>query len=217
MQKPTFAHYRLKCPVQAQQSDSHCGPAVVQALLNFYGIKVTQEAVVATARAKSTIIRHGMRPDQLAKALAKLAPKHQFWFKQYANSTDLDRLIHEYQLPVAINWQGLFWDTLNEEKLHNPNGEHGHYSLVIDINANKDQIVIADPFYEYNDAPRIFSYTWFKTRWWDVDHLVNKSTHRKYSISTKRLIFIVVPKTATFPQDLHFQLPDQLAEALTKK
>lgn len=152
-----------------------------------------------------------MRPDQLAKVTKKLAPNYQFWFKQMATVTDLDKLIHEYRIPIGVNWQGLFYDTLKEEKIHNPDGDHGHYSIIIDIDAKKDKIVISDPYYEYCDYPRIFSYKWFKTRWHDEDHFVDKTTKLKTILSTKRFIFIIVPKKASFPKKLGFQLPDKLA------
>lgn len=210
MKKPLYTDFPIKCPLKAQQTDSHCGAAVVQGLLAKYHIRATQDLIVATARAKTRVEKHGIRPEQLARALRLLAPKHQFWFKQNATSSDISYLIHTSHLPVVINWQGLFYDTVEEEARFNPDGEHGHYSIAIDIDEAKDKIVIADPYSEYVENPRIFSYDWFQTRWWDVDHMVDKKTGRANSISTNHLLFVLVPKKTVFPSELGLQLPDQL-------
>lgn len=194
-----------------QQTDSHCGPAVVQSLLSQFKLNFTQDEIVASAGARSRLKAHGTRPDHLARAVAKLAPKLQFWYKQPANIHDLVALIHIYHVPVAVNWQGLFYDTLEEEKRFNPHGEHGHYSLVTDIDPLKDQITLADPYPDYSNAPRTFSYSWFKTRWWDVDHLYHRKTRKRDDLHTKKLLFIIIPKDADFPAKLHLQLPSTLS------
>lgn len=204
----------IKLQPVVQQTDSHCGPATLQILFAFLNKSITQDQVVEAARVKSRLTKHGMRPDQLARAVAILAPDLQFWFKEHTTSRELATLIHEYQWPVAVNWQGLFYDTVEEEKQKNPHGEHGHYSIVTDINVDEDKIVIMDPYSEYYSKPRQFSLTWFKKRWWDVDHEVNRKTGQKNSIKTQKLIFIVAPKDTEFLHKLKMQLPDQLARLI---
>lgn len=203
-------------PTIVQQTDSHCGPAVVQLLLANLDITVTQDQVVDAARVRTKIARHGTRPDQLARAVAQLAPDTQFWFQQPTSIKDLTTLVQKHHWPVAINWQGLFYDTVEEEQKKSLNDEHGHYSVVTKINPQKDQIVIADPYSEYAKKPRVFSLKWFEKRWWDVDHLIDRKTGLKDSIKTKRFIFIIVPKDEQFPQKLHMKLPDKL-DILKKK
>lgn len=55
MKKPNFSDYQVKCPCQPQQTDSHCGPTVIQAILATYNITVSQDMVVESARVKSTL------------------------------------------------------------------------------------------------------------------------------------------------------------------
>src|SRR5258708_7197679 len=107
--------HSIHLPKVAQQTDSHCGPAVVQLLMAHLNRAVTQDEIVTAAKVRSTIMRHGTRPDQLAHAVAVLAPEIQFWFKQKTGIQDLEALVHTYHWPVAINWQGLFYDTEEEE------------------------------------------------------------------------------------------------------
>ncbi len=201
---------KIKVPRVIQETDSHCGPAVVQVLLAHLHKQVTQDQVVTAAKARSRLQAHGTRPDQLALAVKKLTPELQFWFKQNTKVSDLETLIHEHRWPVAVNWQGLFYDTEEEQEKNNPDDEHGHYSVVIDINSAQDRIVISDPYSDYAHKPRVFSLKWFEKRWWDIDHITNKKTGIRDSIHTKRLIFVIAPKDATFPKKLKMQLPDKL-------
>ncbi len=201
----------IHLPQVKQETDSHCGPAVIQMLLAYVGKKVTQEDVVSAARIKGRLKVHGARPDQLARAVEILAPDLQFWFKQHATSADLDTLTHEYRWPVGINWQGLFYDTLEEEKKEDPEGDHGHYSVVIDVNKKNKTVTIADTYEEYySKEPRTFALQWFHKRWWDVDHIKDKKTGKMDSIATKKLIFIITHKDADFPKKLGMQPPEKL-------
>lgn len=202
---------KVKLKLQAQITDSHCGPAVVSGLLGFYDIKVTQDEVVEAANVKSRLKKHGMRPDQMAKAIRLLAPNLNIWFKQNANRRDLDVLINKYELPVVVDWQGLFYDTVKEERQKNPDGERGHYSIVVDINPEMDEITIADPYSDYVNSPRKFSYRWFKKRWWDVDHIIDRKTKEIDSIYTKKLILLAVPKELELPGSLKLEAAKNLS------
>ena len=201
---------KVKVDLNAQKTDSHCGPAVVQGLLSFFDISVSQDEVVEAAKVKSRLKKHGMRPDQIYKAVKFLAPNLSFWFKQNANSRDLDLLINKYELPVVVNWQGLFYDTVKEEKLGNPDGDRGHYSIAVDFKSNRDQITIADPYSDYVNIPRVFSYRWFKKRWWDVDHISDRKTKKINSIYTKKLILVLAPKDLVLPENLHLESAKKL-------
>jgi hypothetical protein len=109
-------------------------------------------------------------------------------------------------VPVGINWQGLFYDTLKEEskayRHENVDGDHGHYSVVTGIDRNSGKITITDTYCDYYHTPRVFSYDWFKTRWWDVDSKIDPKTGIRYRLETKRMIFIVAPKDAEYPLEL---------------
>jgi ABC-type bacteriocin/lantibiotic exporter with double-glycine peptidase domain len=202
----------LKLAVIPQVSESHCGPAVLQMLLAYYGVNVTQETVVAAGRVKSSIIRSGMRPLKLAQATQALTPHLLFWFKNGADIKDLDLLVNMYRVPVAVNWQCLFYDSLEEEKREDPKGDHGHYSIVVGINPNKDKIVIADPYPDFAPKTRTFSLQWFKTRWWDAARDVHQKTKQVSLLRTRRFLFVLAPETATFPHDLHLKPPAALSQ-----
>lgn len=208
-------------PKVTQITDSHCGPAVLQVLFSHLKKTFTQDEIVSVARIKSRIKKDGMRPNYMADAVMKLAPDCQFWFKQHATSRDLSLLVNTYKWPVGVNWQNLFYAT-PEEELDDTDGnvgkyDFGHYSVVVGINEEKDQLIVADPFHEYSSKPRLFSLKWFKKRWHDDSHIIDRKTKKKDSIWTKRFIFVVAPKDATFPKKLRMKLPDQLDELRIQK
>jgi hypothetical protein len=93
-----------------QISESHCGPAVIQMLLSNAGVDVTQEAVAAAGGASSLIAMNGMRVDQLARAVSRLAPGLVFYYKDHATMDELVRIVVDYRTPVGVEWQGLFED-----------------------------------------------------------------------------------------------------------
>lgn len=202
----------------AQISESHCGPATLQMLLWGQKHRFSQAKITQAAQANSTVGRYGVRPDQLAKAIAHLTPNLCLWSKQQASFDDLDRLLHHYHQPVGVNWQNLFYPTLAEELEDDPYGDHGHYAVIVDLDHPRGQIDILDPFPNFGSRPRSFAYNWFKTRWWDrtSTSVRNRLTGRLYWIYTHNLIFILAPKTARFPRQLgmlpapplkHFILP----------
>ena len=91
-----------------QITELHCGPAVIQMLLSNLGLSVTQEEVAEAGEAAGRIELHGMRVDQLALAVQRLAPATQFWYKKNSKLEDLITLITEYKYPVGVEWQGVF-------------------------------------------------------------------------------------------------------------
>ncbi len=188
---------KAKIIQEPQKTDSHCGPAVTKALLKFNQIDVSQDQVVEAAKIKLRIKPYGMQPKHISFAISKLAPNFQYWFKQNATGRDLNELIHTYHLPVGVNWQGLFYDSIAEERRTDPKGPHGHYSIATDIELKKDEITIDDPYSKYFSTPRIFSFRWFKKRWWDKD--IEKG---KLVLETHKYIFVLVPKGTTFPERL---------------
>ncbi len=189
----------IALPQVTQQTDSHCGPAVIQSLLAFLNRQVTQDQVVIAARAKMRIEAHGTRPDQLDRAVAKLAPDLKLWYKQNTTIDDLEYLVQVRRWPVAVDWQGLFYDTEEEQIASDPKGDHGHYSIVVGLNEAADEITISDPYAEFSYAPRVFSLAWFEARWWDSDNYKDKKTGKKKKVRTRRLSFLVTPEDESFP------------------
>lgn len=184
----------LIVPHFAQQTESHCGPAVIAMLLARFHIAVTQDEIVAAARIKSRILRLGSRPDHLGRAVEHLAPGYRLWFKNFATATDLHKLVNDFHVPVGINWQGLFYSSVEEETRLGRNDDHGHYSIVVAFNQAKNVIKLVDPFFEA--SIRTFTYSWFKTRWWDL-------VPEKNPFYTKRFLYVVLPENSPIPSKFH--------------
>ncbi|MBW7944586.1 C39 family peptidase [Patescibacteria group bacterium] len=197
----------IQLPVVMQQTESHCGPAVLEMLLAYLHEQVSQDQIVEAARVRRRIAKHGARPAHLARAVRELAPQYQFWMKEHTTKGDLETIVRKHHWPVAINWQGLFYNSIEEEKKKRRNrkktdADRGHYSVVVGVSRARNKIVIADPYGEYSKQPRQFSLGWFERRWWDADCEKNPETGQEDEIKTHRLIFIVVPKDETFPEEL---------------
>jgi ABC-type bacteriocin/lantibiotic exporter with double-glycine peptidase domain len=200
----------IHLPRVTQQTDSHCGPAVLELLLGYVGQSFTQDQIVRAAGIARRIKKNGTRPNQLAQATAKLAPALQFWFKPRTSVSDLVELIKTHHQPVGVNWQGLFYDTPEEEAANAPDGDYGHYSVVVGIDPAHDRITIVDTYPGYSARPREFSLRWFESRWWDLARDVDVKTGQDESVRTKRLSFIITTKTAEFPRELGMLLPSKL-------
>src|SRR5512143_2707996 len=110
-----------------QITENHCGPAVIQMLLENIGVNATQEEITDAAGATQTIATHGTRVDQLAKAVQQLAPIAKLWYKEKASAEDLEYVLREQKFPVAVEWQGLFADMDEEDD------DYGHYSILVHI------------------------------------------------------------------------------------
>src|SRR5215216_6193560 len=83
-----------------QISENHCGPAVIQMLLENIGVTASQEAITAAAGATDSIVEHGTRVDQLAQAVRVLAPQARLWCKEKASLADLRYVLDEQKYPV---------------------------------------------------------------------------------------------------------------------
>lgn len=189
----------------SQETEDTCGPAVIRMLLDFYHINVTESQVVEATQAKDMIKDTGTRLDQLATSIKNLAPEYTIWYKEDAHINEVSTLIHEYKVPVVVDWQGLFWDSLLEEMKLSTHPYHGHYAIVTDIDIENDKITIADPYHEFSTQDRIFPLDWFKTRWWDVADTEGTEIKDDVSYYTSRMMFILIPKSETFPLDLGMQ------------
>ena len=133
-----------------QITENHCGPAVIQMLLENIGVNVTQEDVTEAAGATRTIATHGTRVDQLAKAVHQLAPGAKLWYKERASLDNLEYVLDECKYPVGVEWQGLFDDPVDED-----DDDYGHYSVISHIDKAKDELIVVDPYKDFVDQDRI--------------------------------------------------------------
>lgn len=192
---------QIRLPRVTQKTDSYCGPASLQILFSGQDKEFSQDEIVTAARLGKVIQKKGSRPKQLASAVKKLTPKLQFWFKQEATPEDLDILVNQYKTPVAVNWQGLFYEKLEEETQRDKQ-DRGHYSVVVGINLKKDQIIIQDPYRFFSSKNRTFSLKWFVTRWRDTVRDKNMKTGKFDTLKTKHFLFLIAPKTSKMVKEV---------------
>jgi len=189
--KYDFHHERF-----TQIGESHCGPAVVQMLLHNLGIEVTQEEVAEAGGASDLIEQHGMRVDQLERAVRKLAPQTCFWYKDHSMIAELVQIVVDYDYPVGIEWQGLFEDTLEEET---QDGDYGHYSVVRMVDLPSQKLVIVDPYKDFRSQDRIFTFEFFMSRWWDTNDFPDPQTGIDHLVEDRQMMFVITPEEVTFP------------------
>lgn len=146
-----------------QITENHCGPAVIQMLLENIGVNVTQEEITAAAGAIHTIETHGTRVDQLAKAVDRLAPDARLWYKEKGTTEDLEYVLEVCKFPVGVEWQGLFGDVDEEDD------DYAHYSIISHMDKWKDELIVVDPYKDFVDQNRILKISLFPNRWWDFE------------------------------------------------
>jgi ABC-type bacteriocin/lantibiotic exporter with double-glycine peptidase domain len=182
-----------------QISESHCGPAVIQMLLENIGVNASQEAITEAAGATQTIETQGTRVDQLAKAVQQLAPGAKLWYKEKASIDDLEYVLDEWKFPLGVEWQGLFDEVDDEEE------DYGHYSIVAHIDKAKDELIIVDPYKDFVDQNRIIKMSVFLKRWWDFNEVKDPQTEEKTFKKDEQLFFVVAPINIAFPVELGMQ------------
>lgn len=182
-----------------QITENHCGPAVIQMLLENIGVNATQEEITEAAGATRTIETHGTRVDQLARAVHELAPIARLWFKEGAGADDLEYVLNECKYPVGVEWQGLFADMDDDDD------DYGHYSIIAHIDKDKDELIVVDPYKDFVDQSRIVKMSLFLNRWWDFNEVKDPETGKKTFKKDEQLFFVVVPLSVTFPEDLGMQ------------
>jgi hypothetical protein len=215
--KSNRIEFNFHAPEFTQISESHCGPAVIQMLLAQCGVVVSQQQIAEAAGVTDLIEMNGTRVDQLAQAVGILAPQLQFWYKENSKFKSLIALVSEYQYPVGVEWQGLFEDEDDDEEdddeEDNEAGEpledsetgdndYGHYSLVIYVDEETKQLIIADPYKDYISQDRIFTFKEFANRWYDYNEILDPETGEARIVEDYHMMFIVAPKEETFPEQL---------------
>ena len=182
-----------------QITENHCGPAVIQMLLENIGVSVSQEEITAAAGATRTIETHGTRVDQLAKAVHQLAPDARLWYKEKASADDLEYVLDVCKFPVAVEWQGLFDDEDEDDE------DYGHYSIISHIDKIKDELIVVDPYKDFVDQSRIIKMSLFMNRWWDYNEVKDPETGKKVFKKDEQLFFVVAPRDVSFPDELGMQ------------
>jgi len=182
-----------------QITENHCGPAVIQMLLENIGIHAAQEEITEAAGATLTIETHGTRVDQLARAVQQLAPIAKLWYKEKATEDDLEYVLEVCKYPVGVEWQGLFDDVDDDEE------DYGHYSIIANIDKAKDELIIVDPYKDFVDQNRIIRMSTFLNRWWDFNEVKDPNTGEKTFKKDEQLFFVVAPLSVTFPTELGMQ------------
>jgi ABC-type bacteriocin/lantibiotic exporter with double-glycine peptidase domain len=182
-----------------QISENHCGPAVIQMLLENIGVNVSQQEITEAAGATNTIETHGTRVDQLAQAVHRLVPIAKLWYKEKSSLDDLQYVLEECKYPVGVEWQGLFDDIDDDDE------DYGHYSVLAHIDTAKDELIIVDPYKDFVDQNRIIKVSTFLDRWWDFNEVKDPETGKKEFKKDEQLFFVVVPLSVTFPAELRMQ------------
>ena len=182
-----------------QITENHCGPAVLEMLLENIGVSISQHELTEAAGATQTIESHGTRVDQLATAVQQLVPIARLWYKEKASLQDLVYVLEEAKYPVGVEWQGLFEDMDDDDE------DYGHYSIVAHIDQTKDELIIVDPYKDYIDQNRIIKISTFLERWWDFNEVKDPQTGEKVFKKDEQLFFVVVPLAVSFPAELGMQ------------
>jgi hypothetical protein len=203
--KPTvdFHHPRFM-----QISESHCGPAVIQMLLSNLGVDVTQEDVAEAGGATNLIAMNGMRVDQLGLAVEHLAPQALFYYKDHCTINELVEVVCDHHYPVGVEWQGVFEDEDSGEtgEAETEDSDYGHYSLVVRADKEKRELIIADPYKDYFSQARVFDFDFFEGRWYDFNEVPDPVSGKTSVVEDLRLMFVIVPPDATFPQQMGMRL-----------
>lgn len=181
-----------------QITENHCGPAVIQMLLENIGVNASQEEITEAAGATLTIAMHGTRVDQLARAVNQIAPEAVLWYKEKATSANLEFVLDSCKFPVGVEWQGLF-DDVDEED------DYGHYSIISHMDKLKDELIIVDPYKDFVDQNRIIKMSLFLRRWWDYNEVQDPQTGERVFKKDEELFFVVAPRTTSFPAELGMQ------------
>ncbi len=196
---PLSKFHRVK-----QIDDVHCGPATIQMLLTHLDITVSQPDIDNAINARDFIDERGTRPDELGRAVSIVAPQAQLWCKEHTTVEELEALVQLYKYPVGVEWQNLFYESIEEEYQdtdgHPEQYDFGHYSIVSHIDVEADEVVMVDPYHEFNDEYRYFSLRWFRSRWWDVNPIKDPHTGHIFAKRDEKLSFIITLKGTPFPK-----------------
>lgn len=185
----------------AQLNNFYCGPAVLEMLLSFLGVSVSQEEAVRSAGVSQKIKKHGVTIEELSLAAGRLTADYQFWFKKYSTLAELSKIVNVFKYPVGVEWQGIFEDS-QEDGLDIDDDDPGHYSVVTAISTHDNLIEIADPYPRYAGKDRQLSVLQFERRWWDINEVIDPRTKKHKEIDDYHAMFVITLQEVTFPKQL---------------
>ena len=171
---------------KVRQKTGFCGPASIEMMLSYYGINISQDEI-ATA---GGIVEgeDGSRIDELDQAVKKICPNYVILARYNATLEDLAHLTEAIQLPVGIEWQGIFT---------HPDGtyfEIGHYSVVTSVDLKMGVLTILDPDERSGLVNgRIFVNDFIGQWWEDNDIPMIGCSDRTEIVRNNHLLFVVVP------------------------
>lgn len=178
-----------------QITTSHCGPAVIEELFSFLGIKISQTGVVKTIRAQKKIRRFGLNLKDLARATKFLSKGTLvFWKKQGSAASDINQIINKYKYPVAVEWQGIFHEFTDDD--------NGHYAVITKIDLKNGYLRIADSFPAFAGVDRRLEIKFFTKRWWDINQVKVAGHSKPRSVKDVRTMFVITPKGEAWPKKL---------------
>jgi hypothetical protein len=180
-------------------SNYSCGPATLEMLLSFVGVKAVQTRLIKSIRAQNKVKLYGLGINDMAKAVSIAGKKKlTFWKKQKAGISEIYLIIEKYKYPVGVEWQGDFYENEDEDK--------GHYGVVTKIDRKAGFLRIADPYFNssfhYEDLDRKYEISAFVKKWWDVNEIKISGTSRTRSVKDTRMMFVVTPRGESWPKKL---------------
>jgi hypothetical protein len=177
----------------------HCGPAVLEMLVSVYGIDIDQRRFVMAAGVDNKRLKtHGMLIGELGTAINRLLPNMRFWYKYNSNINDLVHLSRVRDIPVGIEWQGVFLEDADEDD--------GHYSIVTDVNLKGNLVQISDPYYMFAGKDRSFTIDYFLGRWWDSNDIEDPLTNSIRKVEDYQSCFVILPDGLNYPLELGMKI-----------
>jgi hypothetical protein len=187
---PFFPSMKRVC----QKTNSHCGPAVLEMLCSFVGVYVDQDEFVDAVNIEGKLAEYGMTVAEMGKAISRVTPQLTFWYKQNASLSDLSEIVRNYNFPVAVEWQGIFYEDADED--------NGHYGVVTHVDTVNNLIMLSDPYKRFAGSDRAFHILEFQHRWYDENEIVDPYSGKATIVREENMLFIVTPKDALFPEFL---------------
>lgn len=144
--------------------------------------------------ASHKVEEYGMLIKEMSTAVKRLFPQFEFWYKENSNLNDLTRIVRDYKYPVAVEWQGVFYEDSDEDD--------GHYSVVTHIDTANNIIMLSDPYKRFAGTDRMFHIFEFETRWWDESEVRDQTTGAVEIKRDDHAMFIITSKDMVFPESL---------------
>lgn len=178
-----------------QLNSYYCGPATLQMLFSFYDVQIDQQFIVDSLKINKKIIDKGMTIQEMGQFVTQFCPDFQFLYKFESSISELSQIINQLQLPVGVEWQGIF-DYPDDEINDDEDDDAGHIAIVTGIDTSNNKISIADPDMHYAGKDRHFSILQFERRWWDINTIGNQE------IDDYHGLFLITTKNTRLPDNL---------------